>query len=282
MTRFLLAAVAGWGAFLLWTAAVHGWSGLRIGPPPTTRTRQRRPWPSPRLAATSASAALVGLAAGASCFGPSLPALLTAVLASALPVTAARHRDAARTDQLAETWPRLIDEIRILTASAGRSIPHALFEAAGRGPEHFADAFAPANRRWLLSADFGSVVRELKDVLADHTADIVLETLLIAYEVGGADVDARLSALAEDRRRALGVRRAATAEQAGVQFARRFVLVVPFGMALAGAAIGPGRASYQEASSQVAAVVALVIVAACWAWSGHIMRIPPARRVLAR
>ena len=75
----------------------------------------------------------------------------------------------------------------------------------------------------------------LRAHLADPTADAACETLLVAHEVGGTDLAHRLEALAEDRRQdALG-RKDARAKQAGVRFARRFVLVVPVGMALAGA-----------------------------------------------
>src|SRR5206468_11126340 len=47
-----------------------------------------------------------------------------------------------------------------------------------------------------------------------------------------------LAALAEDRTQDLQGRKDARAKQAGVRFARRFVLVVPLGMSLAGLSIG--------------------------------------------
>ena len=70
------------------------------------------------------------------------------------PVASYRRRRAARRQHAEEAWPRLIEEIRILTSSAGRSIPQALFEVGGSGPVELRPAFAAAQREWLLSTDF--------------------------------------------------------------------------------------------------------------------------------
>ena len=54
----------------------------------------------------------------------------------------------------------MIEEIRILTGSLGRSVPQALFEVGRRGPEELRPAFEAATRHWLVSTDFaGQPVR---------------------------------------------------------------------------------------------------------------------------
>jgi len=68
-------------------------------------------------------------------------------------------------------------------------------------------------------------------------------------------------------------------KQAGARFARRFVLIVPAGMALAGMSVGTGRAAYETATGQALVVLALVLVVACWAWAGRIMALPEEQRV---
>jgi len=140
-------------------------------------------------------------------------------------------------------------------------------------------AFAAAHREWLLSTDFPRSVAVLKARLVDATADAACETLLVAHEVGGADVQRRLAALVDDRIADLHGRKDARARQAGVKFARRFVLLVPFGMALVGLSIGDGRAAYEKPTGQVAAMVAVAMVVGCWVWSGRIMRLPEEERV---
>jgi tight adherence protein B len=50
-------------------------------------------------------------------------------------------------------------------------------------------------------------------------------------------------------------------------------------MALVGLSIGEGRAAYQEASGQALVLLALALMAACWMWASHIMRLPQEQRV---
>ena len=64
-----------------------------------------------------------------------------------------------------------------------------------------------------------------------------------------------------------------------MRFARRFVLVVPLGMTLAGLSIGTGRSAYQTGLGQAAVVAGLVAVAGCWAWAGRLLRLPEEERV---
>ncbi|MGH2685607.1 MAG: type II secretion system F family protein, partial [Actinomycetota bacterium] len=169
--------------------------------------------------------------------------------------------------------------LRILTSSLGRSIPQALFEVGRRGPEELRPAFDAAHREWMISTDFARTLTVLKDRLADPTADATCETLLVAHEVGGTDLDRRLEALIEDRVQDVQGRKDALAKQAGVRFARRFVLIVPVGMALAGMSIGTGRAAYQTALGQLAVVAAIAMVVGCWLWAGALMRLPEEERV---
>ncbi len=67
--------------------------------------------------------------------------------------------------------------------------------------------------------------------------------------------------------------------RAGVRFARFFVPVVPAGMAVAGMAVGDGRAAFSTPGGQVAVVVALAIDTACWIWATRLMRLPEEERV---
>ena len=173
----------------------------------------------------------------------------------------------------------MIEEIRVQTGSMGRSIPHALFDVGRRGPVELRPSFDAAHREWLLTTDFPRTVRVLKERLADSSADMVCETLMIAHELGGTDLDRRLEALSEDRLQDVQGRKDAHSRQAGARFARVFVLAVPAGMALAGMSIGNGRAAYQSAMGQLVVMIALVLVIACWTWAGRVMRLPEPQRV---
>lgn len=283
------AVLAALGSWLIYTAVTSGTrpaAGTRVpigrrvaevaytrlaGADPSTR-------PSEVLAATAAGVLAGGVAAYA-LFGAPLPAALGGLLAGGFPGAAFRARARTRRETAAAEWPRLLEEIRLRTGSLGRSIPQALFEAGRSAPPEWRAAFVAAEREWLLTVDLGRTLALLKEGLADPTADAVCETLLVAHEIGGSDLDRKLADLIEDRVIDVQARKDAASRLAGVRFARRFVLLVPAGMAVAGLTIGTGRHAYATAGGQAAVVVSLVAIAACWWWSGRLMRLPQPPRV---
>lgn len=288
MTALGLSLCAAFGTYLLYTSLVLGWRGLS-GPGLASRqsgaaAAQRLGLAGTDLPQLAGSGLVVGLACGAfvfGVFGGPLPALAAALFSATAPITAARARRERRLALARESWPRMIEEMRLKTGSLGRSIPQALFEVGRNGPAEMRSAFANAEREWLLSTDFARTVSALKAELADATADATLETLLVAHRVGGSDVDLRLAALVEDRIQDIQGRKDARAKQAGVRFARRFVLVVPIGMALAGLSIGTGREAYQTAIGQLAVASGIAVVVLCWLWAGRLMRLPEEERVFS-
>ena len=290
-------ACAAYGTWLLWTALALRWDGLRPGPP-RAAVRRRAPIgqrisealsragaPGVRPSEVAATTGLVmGVtAAGAyALFGGLLPPLAAALFAAGAPLALYRSRHERRRAEAHDAWPRLIEEIRLLTGSVGLSIPQALLDVGRRGPEPLRQGFAAAEREWRITTDFARTTAVLSEQLADPTADVVCETLLVAHEVGGSDLEARLGALAEDRADDLRHRKDARAAQAGVRFARRFVLAVPIGMALCGLSIGTGRRAYGTTVGQVLVVFGIATVAACWAWAGRLLRLPSEERVFRR
>ncbi len=291
MAAVLVALAGAAGVFLLYTSLVLGWKGFGVGPASTTprhRPQRAQQWlaqaglddvqPSEFLW-VMALLFVLGTGVTFALFGSPLPAVAVGAFAATYPVASYRARRRRRRRAAAEAWPRMIEEIALLTGSLGRSVPQALFEVGRRGPEEMRAAFEAATRHWLVTTDFPASLSVLKAGLADATADAACETLLVAHEVGGSDVQRRLAALVEDRTADVQGRKDASSRQAGVRFARRFVLFVPIGMALTGLSIGDGRAAYNTAFGQIAAVVAVGMVVACWLWSGRLMRLPEEDRV---
>ena len=287
----LVAAIgmAGAGGWLIWTSTVRparptDQRGRPLKPTgPTRPTRLERAGlggVAPRELVSAC--AVTGAAGGAGAFllfGAVVPAVLAMALAATFPIAGYRRRRSERLETARAAWPRLLEEIRLRTGSLGRSIPQALFEAGRSATEEWRAAFNAAEREWLLTVDFSRTVDLLKYQLADSTADAVCETLLMAHEIGGADLDGKLAELVEDRTDDLESRRDASSRLAGVRFARRFVLLVPLGMAGAGLTIGSGRHAYATGGGQIAVVVGLLAIAACWWWSGRLMRMPESPRV---
>jgi tight adherence protein B len=292
VTGLVLGLVAAAGVFYLYTAVVLGWSGLRPGPAVGERGVRGRAraadWlvqaglaeVDPREFATvTVVLAAAGLAVGGAVFGGPLPAAVLAACLATVPLASYRVRRNQRRAAAQESWPRIIEEIRILTSGLGRSVPQALFEAGRRAPDSLRPAFAAAQREWLLSTDFERTVSVLKAALADPTADAACETLLVAHEIGGTDLDRRLDALIEDRVIDVQGRKDARAKQAGVRFARNFVLLVPAGMAFVGMSIGDGRAAYATPWGQTMVAIGILGIVACWLWAGRLLRLPEEERV---
>jgi tight adherence protein B len=279
-------------------AAVGTWmildrhpDGERAGPGPLARLDRRATAmlrqgglddvSSTQFASTVLATGTTVAVAASLVLGVGLPALALGLLAAAVPVTTWRGRRRAARAAARDQWPRLIEELRLLTGPLGRPIPQSLLEVGMRGPSELRPAFRAAQREWSLSTDFERTVAVIKERLADPTADATCETLLVIHEVGG-DLDRRLQALAEDRRRDLRDRQESEAKQAGARVARLFVVLVPAGMAVAGLNVGDGAAAYRSATAQVVVLVGLAIVAACWWWAGRIMALPDEDRVFDR
>lgn len=289
MTALLTALLGAIGVHLLYTSLVLGHHQLRPAPVSgADRDGWRRRWltgvvppdtPVHQLAAVITMSTVLAALAGFAVFGGVLPSVALAVFAGTFPIASQRARHRERRAAAMDAWPRMLEELRTQTSSLGRPIPQALFDVGRRAPAEMRAAFEAAQREWLLSTDFARSARVLKAGLADPTADAACETLVVAHEVGGTDLDRRLAALIEDRIQDTQGRKDARAEQAGARFARRFVLIVPAGMAMAGMSVGTGRAAYQTGTGQALVVVAIGLVVACWVWAGQIMTLPEEQRV---
>lgn len=293
MSALLLPVLAAIGVYYCYTAVVFGWRGAGIAPSlgrSPVRSGAAREWlvqaglGEIRLrdfTAVMVVLFVVGTAVVYAIFGAIVPAVAVGVFAASSPIASYRVRRTNRRARAQDAWPRLIEEIRILTASLGRSIPQALFEVGDRAPDEMRPAFDAAHREWLISTDFARTLGVLKAGLADPTADATCETLLVAHTVGGSDLDRRLEALIEDRIQDTQGRKDARARQAGARFARRFVLFVPFGMALAGMSVGNGREAFRSATGQSLTLMAVLLVIGCWVWAGRILRLPEEERVFS-
>jgi len=294
MIALALASLAVTGSYLVYTALACGRSGFRPARNPAIPAGRSRfdldDWLTQagleevdrrEFLAVLAALAAIGALVGWVLFAGVLPAAALALFGASFPVASYRLRRTTRQALAVEAWPQLIEEIRVLTGSLGRSIPQALFDVGMRGPDELRPAFAAAHREWMISTDFSRTIAVLKVRLADATADMVCETLLVAHEVGGSEIDRRLEALAEDRTQDCQGRKDARSRQAGARFARRFVLFVPLGMALAGMSVGNGREAYRTFTGQVLVLAGIAVVVLCWAWAGRVMRLPTEERVFS-
>jgi tight adherence protein B len=275
----LFACLAGYGSHLVYTSFALRWTGIGPGPESNPTSLRRLVVRARGLSVRSLVVGLAGVATGFVLFGALVPALVGGALASVITAISARAEEGRRQERVADAWPSVLEEMRVLAGASGRPLPQALFLAGRRTPVGIRDGFAAAERGWQATTDFERALSVLKNELAEATSDVICETLLVAHQVGGSGVDRRLEALIEDRVRDLDLRRDARSRQAGARFARRFVLVVPVGMAFVGLSLGTGREAYQGRGAQVTVAIALALIAVCWAWAGRILRLPRPERM---
>jgi hypothetical protein len=170
VTGPVVALAGAYGVFLIYTAVVFDWRGLRVGPPVAGRPARRDrigDWLAQAGLAGSKPAELVAVSAllaaiaGSLCwavFGGAVPAVIVAGFAATVPLASARARRDRRRAEAREAWPRLIEELRLQATSAGRSVPQALFAVGARAPAEMQPAFEAAYRDWLLTTDFARTV----------------------------------------------------------------------------------------------------------------------------
>ncbi len=277
------------GIHLLWSALAMGHPGFGHSPMQGARQTQRSWMARTGLAAMRerdilGTSVAVGFGVGLGAwiiFGGVMITVFAALGGSCAPVLAKRSRRRRHLSEAQHAWPRIIDDIRVMSGGMGKSLPDALFSAAERAPEALASGFVRARREWLLTTDFSRALLALKSDIAHPTADLVCETLTVAHEVGGVDLDRRLRDLAGNRLDDAQARQDARARQAGARFARSFVLLVPIGMALVGLSIGRGRTAYSTTPAQVLVLTGLAIIGGCWVWASHLMATPSEQRVFA-
>ena len=196
MVGVVLAVMAAYGVHLAYSAAAFQWTGVRPGPRPVRRRPRRsaQAWlvqagleeVTPRtFVGVVGVMATLGAAVGYVLFGTPLPTLVAAALVGTTPITAYRRRREVRRSASQDAWPRLIEEVRVLASSAGRSIPHALFEAGRHTPPALRSAFEAAEREWGLSTDFARTLDLLKQRLSDPTAGPLSRVPGVAAACGG-------------------------------------------------------------------------------------------------
>src|SRR4051812_42935362 len=161
VTALAVTVAGAYGVWLIYTAAVFGWRGVRPGPALARRRQPRRTaadWLAQaglqdvgvsEFSAVVGALFVVGAGVAFALFGGVLPPLTAGLLAGLTPVASYRGRRERRRAAARESWPRMIEEMRLLTGSLGRSIPQALFDVGRTAPADMHPAFRAAEREWL-------------------------------------------------------------------------------------------------------------------------------------
>lgn len=257
---------------------------------------ESRPLRSERARDALAQAGLDGVTPGRlalSCFGTAvLAGLLAAVvsrsvviaaafalLAGYLPVTLVRWRRRQRLDALRGAWPDVVDDLAS-AVRAGLSLPEALSQLGGRGPEHLRPAFSRFADDYRATGRFSASLDLLKERLADPVGDRVVEALRVAREVGGADLGRLLRTLSTFLREEARTRAELESRQSWGVNAARLAVAAPW-VVLALLSLRPEAV---RAYDSTAGLVVLAAGGACCLLAYRLMlrigRLPVEERVL--
>ncbi len=272
MIGAIVGLLAGAGVLLV-VAAVGGprRSGRDEAP-----ARVRRP--STRTIAWSAgSAAVAGLVAVAITAVP-VVGLLAALAGATAPSLVGRRRRAAAARAVRASWPDAVDHL-LSCVRAGLALPEAVADVGRTGPAPLRPAFARFADDYRVAGAFEPALENLRRELADPVADRVCAALLVARDVGGADLGVVLVTLSSMLREHDRIRGEVEGRQSWSVNAARLAVAAPWiTLALLCTRPEAARAYSSTAGAYVVAGAAVLSVAAYLAMR-RIGRLPADERL---
>jgi tight adherence protein B len=154
-------------------------------------------------------------------------AIAFGLLAAYVPTALVRYRQRKRRQELRDLWPDVVDNLAS-AVRAGMSLPEALSQLGGRGPEALQPAFRRFAEDYRATGRFDACLDRLKARLADPVADRIVESLRIAREVGGSDLGRLLRTLSAFLREDARTRSELETRQSWTVNAARLAVAAPW------------------------------------------------------
>lgn len=154
-------------------------------------------------------------------------ALIALVGGSVAPVTIVRVRSVQRRNRNRLVWPDVVDHL-VASIRSGVALPEGVAGLAESGPAVLREDFAAYTRQYRLTGSFRVALDELKERLADPTADRILETLRMSRDVGGSELSTVLKSLGSYLREEQAVRHEVEAKQSWVMNAAKLGSAAPW------------------------------------------------------
>ena len=217
------------------------------------------------LAITYALLPIAPLALAAGLLGLVLPSVV-------ISVRAASHHRASRL-----VWPDVVDQL-VSAVRAGQSLPDSIASLAASGPPATREPFAIFEQDYRATGNFGTCVSELKNRLADPTADRILETLRMSRDVGGSELTTVLRNLSSYLRQESAIRSEVEARQSWVVNAARLGVAAPWVVLLLLATRPEAAAAYNTSAGAVLIVAGLAVTVIAYRIMIAVGRIPDERR----
>ncbi|MBB6403940.1 tight adherence protein B [Arthrobacter sp. AZCC_0090] len=196
-----------------------------------------------------------------------------------LPLAIVGWRARRRTAMLRELWPDVVDHLRS-AIRAGLSLPEALVQLGGKGPEELRDLFREFSADYRSGGHFDSALNKLKERLADPVADRIIEALRLTREVGGSDLGRLLGTLAEFLRESARTRSELEARQSWTINGARLAVAAPWIVLMLLASRPEAVAAYNSVAGISVLGVGLLVSGICYWGMLRIGALPEDERVL--
>ncbi|MET1088104.1 MAG: type II secretion system F family protein [Arthrobacter sp.] len=196
-----------------------------------------------------------------------------------LPVSVVRRRARKRSALLRELWPDVVDHLRS-AIRAGLSLPEALIQLGGKGPEELRDVFQDFGADYRAGGHFDGSLNKLKERLADPVADRIIEALRLTREVGGSDLGKLLGTLGEFLRENGRTRSELEARQSWTVNAARLAVAAPWIVMVLLATRPEAVHAYNTPAGAAVLLGGLVVSLLCYSVMLRIGALPQDVRVL--
>jgi len=204
-------------------------------------------------------------------------AVAAGIAALALPTVVIGWKARAARRAHRALWPDVVDHLVSATRS-GLALPDGVAALADNGPVATRVAFATFRDDYEASGSFGRSLDNLKEHLADPTADRILETLRMSREVGGTELPSVLRALAAHLRLESAIRGEVEARQSWIMNAARLAAVAPWVILALLSTRPEAAASYNSPAGGALIIAGLVATVIAYRLMVTLARLPEERR----
>lgn len=189
-------------------------------------------------------------------------------------------RRASRRQSARQVWPDVIESLRSALRS-GSTVAEAFIDVAERVPERWRGPWRACAHELQRGVIFETAARKLKGSIADPTADTIIEALILAREVGGAELPRIVQSVADSVRAEARIRNEVRSRQSWVRHAARLGVAAPW-IVLAMIASRPEtRDALSSPTGSIIVVAGFGATVVAYFTMAGIARIPEQKRRLA-
>jgi tight adherence protein B len=174
--------------------------------------------------------------------------------------------------------PEMID-ILISGVQSGLSLNESLAGLAQRGPEVFKDDFQKFTKNLYRDGNFNNALIEVKETIAHPSFDQIVEALLIARELGGAELLTILRLLGKFIREDLSLRREIEVKQNWIMNSAHLSAAAPWILLLLLSTQPSTSQSFSTPAGLFILGAGLGITAIAYLWMNSLSRLPDPNRI---